>query len=71
MCAQALVDNLVYFYSVPLVLLVENDSNFSSKVFSVLTHILGIKHVFASPYRPYINGKTERWNAMLMNTVSH
>lgn len=70
-CAQAFVDRWVCYYGVPLILLTDNGSNFASKFFSVLTHILGIKHVFTSPYRPSTNGQTERWNATLMDTVSH
>jgi transposase InsO family protein len=70
-CAQAFVDRWICYYGVPLILLTDNGSNFASKFFSVLTHILGIKHVFTSPYRPSTNGQTERWNATLMDTVSH
>jgi transposase InsO family protein len=70
-CAKAFVDRWICYYGAPLVLLTDNGSNFASKFFSVLTHILGIKHVFTSPYRPFTNGQTERWNATLMDTVSN
>jgi transposase InsO family protein len=70
-CAQAFVDRWICYYGVPLVLLTDNGSNFASKFFSVLTHILGMKHVFTSPYRPSTNGQTERWNTTLMDTIAH
>jgi transposase InsO family protein len=70
-CAQVFVDRWICYYGVPLIILSDNGSNFASKFFSVLTHILGIKHVFTSPYRPSTNGQTERWNATLVDTITH
>jgi transposase InsO family protein len=68
---NVLVDRWICYYGVPLVVLSDNGPNFACKFFSVLTHILGIKHVFTSPYRPSTNGQTERWNATLEDTITH
>jgi hypothetical protein len=46
-------------------------AGFASKFFSVLTNVLGVKHVFTSAYRPTTNGQVERWNATLADTVAH
>jgi transposase InsO family protein len=46
-------------------------SQIACKFVSVLTHILGIKHFFTSPYRPSTNGKTERRNATLVDTITY
>jgi transposase InsO family protein len=54
-----------------LVVLSDKGPNLACKFFSVLTTILGIKHVFTSPYRPLTNGQTERWNATLVDTITH
>jgi transposase InsO family protein len=70
-CAQVFVDRWISYYGVPLIILTDNGPNFASKFFSILTHILGVKHVFTSPYRPSTNGQTERWNATLVDTLSH
>jgi hypothetical protein len=70
-CAQIFVDRWICYYEVPLVVLSDNGPNFACKFFSVLTHILGMKHVFTSPYRPSTNGQTERWNATLVDTITY
>jgi hypothetical protein len=48
-CAQVFVDRWICYYGIPLVILSDNGPNFASKFFSVLTHILGIKHFSPRP----------------------
>jgi transposase InsO family protein len=70
-CAQIFVDRWICYYGVPLVVLSDNGPNFACKFFSVLKHILGVKHVFTSPYRQSTNGQTERWNSTLVDNITH
>jgi transposase InsO family protein len=51
-------------------LLSDNGSAFASKLFGVLTHVLKVKQVFTSPYRPTTNGQVERWNATLVDAIA-
>jgi hypothetical protein len=41
------------------------------QVLPCLTNILGVKQVFTSAYRPSYNGQIERWNATLVDALTH
>jgi transposase InsO family protein len=69
--AREFVDRWVSLFGIPITVLTDNGPCFASKFFKVLTHILGVKHVFASAYRPSTNGQVERWNATLVDTLTH
>jgi transposase InsO family protein len=56
--------------SVSRLLFSDNGPAFSSKFFGVLTHVLGVKQVFTSAYRPTTNGQVERWNATLADAIA-
>ena len=69
--AQAFVDRWICVFGMPFTILTDNGSAFTSKFFGVLTQVLGVKHVFTTAYRPTTNGQVERWNASLVDLVSH
>ena len=60
--AQALLHKVIFPHGCPEQLLSDQGSQFHSKVLQVLSHSLGIKHVFTSPYHPQTNGLTELMN---------
>jgi transposase InsO family protein len=68
--AQTLVDRWIAVFGIPVTLLSDNGSAFDSKCFGVLTHVLGVKQVFTSAYRPTTNGQVERWNATLVDAIA-
>jgi transposase InsO family protein len=68
--SQALVDRWIAVFGIPLTLLSDNGSAFASKFFGVLTHVLCVKQVFNSAYRPTTNGKVERWNATIVDSIA-
>jgi transposase InsO family protein len=65
-----LVDRWVAVFGIPLTILSNNGSAFASKFFGVLTHVLGVRHVFTPAYRPTTNGQVERWNATLVDSIA-
>jgi hypothetical protein len=65
------MDRWVAYYGIPVTVLTDNGSAFVSKFFRVLTNILGVKQVFTSAYRPSTNGQIERWNATLVDALTH
>jgi hypothetical protein len=69
--ARELVDRWIAVFGIPVTILSDNGSAFASKFFGVLTHVLGVKHVFTSAYRPATNGQVERWNATLVDALAH
>ena len=68
--AQTLVDRWIAVFGIPVTLLSDNGPAFASKFFGVLTHVLGVKQVFTSAYRPTTNGQVERWNATLVDALA-
>ena len=68
--AQTFVDRWIAFFGIPVTLLSDNGPAFDSKFMGVLTNILCVKQVFTSAYRPTTNGKVERWNATLVDSIS-
>jgi Integrase core domain len=69
--ARELVDRWIAIFGIPVTILSDNGPAFACKFFGVLTHVLGVKHVFTSSYRPETNGQVERWNATLVDTIAH
>ena len=65
------MDRWICVFGMPFTILTDNGSAFTSKFFGVITQVLGVKHVFATAYRPTTNGQVERWNASLVDLVSH
>jgi transposase InsO family protein len=70
MVSQTLADRWIAVFGIPVTLLSDNGSAFSSKFFRFLTHVLGVKQVFTSAYRPTTNGQVERWNATLVDAIA-
>jgi transposase InsO family protein len=68
--SQTLVYRWIAVFGIPVTLPSDNCSAFSSKFFGVLTHVLGVKQVFTSAYRPTTNGQVERWNATLVDAIA-
>ena len=60
--AQALLQKVIFRHGCPQQLLSDQGSQFPNEVLQVLSHSLGIKHVFTSPYHPQTNGLTELMN---------
>jgi transposase InsO family protein len=69
--ARELVDRWIAPFGIPITILSDNGPCFASKFFQVLNNVLGVKHVFTSAYRPTTNGQVERWNATLVDMLTH
>ena len=68
--AQALLHKVIFPHGCPQQLLSDQGSQFRSEVLQVLSHSLGIKQVFTSPYHPQTNGLTERMNKTIKQVIS-
>jgi hypothetical protein len=69
--SHELVDRWIAPFGIPITILTDNGPCFASKFFQVLNNVLGVKHVFTSAYRPSTNGQVERWNATLVDMLTH
>ena len=68
--AQALLEKLIFYHSCPQELLSDQGKQFHGEVLQLLTHNLGIKQLFTSPYHPQTNGLTKRLNCTLKQMLS-
>jgi len=68
-CAQEVLRNWCSRFGIPESLTSDRGPQFTSKVWSEMTTILGIKHITTSSYHPQSNGKIERFHRTLKAAV--
>jgi transposase InsO family protein len=69
--ARAFIDRWICVYGIPVTLLTDNGTQFTSKFLAIVTKLLGVHHVFTSAYRAATNGQAERFNATLVDSIAH
>ena len=67
--AQVLIDNIISVFGVPKQIHSDKGSNFESKLFSQLCHMLGVRKTRPTSFHPSENGFIERWNRTLQNSL--
>ena len=60
--AEALVNNFVYRFGVPLIIHSDQGRNFESQVFTEMCRLLGVKKTRTTPLHPQSDGMVERFN---------
>jgi len=72
--ARAFVENWVFRYGPPKILISDNGKQFASKFFQRVCSMLGVSNIFTCTYHPQTNGQVEWYNrtvlAMLRNYVN-
>ena len=58
--AKVFFNDIITRFNIPKVLITDNGTNFTSKLFSEVCKMLGVKKVHISPYHPQANGSLER-----------
>ncbi len=66
-----LAEAVVSLHGVPLTLISDRGSHFTSGAFQELLRRLGIKHARTTAYHPQSNGLTERFNGTLAQMLTH
>ena len=69
--AKAFVHHWVFVYGPPALLLSDNGSQFTSKLFKEICNLLGTANVFNTTYHPQCNGQVERFNRTILASLRH
>lgn len=67
--AHALVENNIPRFGIPLRITVDQSTQFTSKLFSDLTKLIGYHNIHTSSYRPQANGIVERFHRELKTAL--
>jgi transposase InsO family protein len=67
--AKAFCDTWVFYYGPPRYLLTGNGTQFNAKLFLAVCRELGIAKIFTTAYHPQTNGKVERFNRIIINSL--
>ena len=67
--ATAFCRNWVFVYGPPVYLLSDNGGQFTSKYFSTICNILGVRNLYTSAYHPETNGQAERFNPTILSAL--
>jgi hypothetical protein len=65
--ARKFVERIVTIFAVPLSVHSDQGSNFQSKVFKEMCHILGIHKTRTTPFRPKTDGMVVKSNSTIEN----
>ena len=68
-CARALFNHVFLRYSFPSVLQSDRGREFLNSILHRITKFLEVKRVFTTPYRPRLNGATERVHRWLNSAI--
>ena len=68
--ARKFVERIVTIFGVPLSVHSDQGSNFQSKVFKEMCHILGIHKTRTTPFRPISDGMVEKSNSTIETMLS-
>jgi transposase InsO family protein len=63
--AQIFLDNIVRLHGIPETIVSDRGSIFTSKFWSSLTKLLGIRRKLSTAYHPQTDGQTERFNQVI------
>ena len=68
--AKLMLEQIIPHHSCPLMLYIHNGTEFINEVISIITSTLNICHLYTSPYHPSSNGKVDRFNRYLGNSLA-
>ncbi len=63
--AEAIINMVMHYHRVPESIVMDRDSLFTSKFWSLLSYFLGIKKKLSSAFHPQTNSQTERQNSAM------
>ena len=63
--ARFLAEDVILQYGTPKCILTDNGTHFTSTMMSELFKMMGVTHLYATPYHPMTNGQIERYNATM------
>ena len=68
--AQALFDEYICRYGVPLSIMSDQGTHFKNQLMDAMSKLLGYNHIYSTVYHPQSNGMVERFNATFVPQVA-
>ncbi|CAF3104286.1 unnamed protein product [Rotaria sp. Silwood2] len=68
--ARILMEEIILVHGPPDMLITDQGTHFNNELMNAISHLVGYKHVFSTPYHPQTNGQTERWNATFVTHMA-
>ena len=68
--ARILMEEIILGHGSPDIIISDQGPHFKNELMQAISHLVGCKHIFSTPYHPRINGQTERWNSTFVTQIA-
>ncbi|CAF1317570.1 unnamed protein product [Rotaria sordida] len=68
--ARILMEEIILVHGSPDVIITDQGTHFQNELMQAISHLVGCKHIFSTPYHPQTNGQTERWNSTFVTQIA-
>ncbi|CAF4479818.1 unnamed protein product, partial [Rotaria sp. Silwood2] len=68
--ARILMEEIILVHGSPDTIITDQGTHFKNELLQAISHLVGCKHIFSTPYHPQTNGQTERWNSTFVTQIA-
>ncbi|CAF3854072.1 unnamed protein product [Rotaria sp. Silwood1] len=67
---RILMEEIILVHGSPDTIITDQGTHFKNELLQAISHLVGCKHIFSTPYHPQTNGQTERWNSTFVTQIA-
>ncbi|CAF4532675.1 unnamed protein product, partial [Rotaria sp. Silwood2] len=68
--ARILMEEIILVHGSPDTIITDQGTHFKNELLQAISHLVGCKQIFSTPYHPQTNGQTERWNSTFVTQIA-
>ena len=68
--ARILMEEITLVHGSPDIIITDKGPHLKNELMQALSHLVGCKNIFSTPYYPQTNGQTERWNSTFITQIA-